>query len=101
MAEAKKTTKVSKEVKKDKTVKKVKKVLDAAAPKAEFTSIKFNWCLIAKKRSGRFQVFAKNGKNVNGAEKTKILRKINCKTSTIFVVRWKVDLMQICFAFLG
>ena len=73
MAEAKKTTKVSKEVKKDKTVKKVKKVLDASAPKAEFTSIKFNGCLISKKRSGRFQVFAKNGKNVNGAEKTKIL----------------------------
>ena len=72
MAEAKKSTKVTKEAKKDKVVKKVKKSLEAT-PKADFTALKFNGCLISKKRSGRFQVFAKNGKNVNGAEKTKIL----------------------------
>lgn len=44
-----------------------------SAPKGEFTRMKFNDCVIARKRSGRFEVIGKNGKNLNGADKIKIL----------------------------
>ncbi len=68
--------------------KKAKATKKAAAPKAKkvvkakeatastekgFSTMSFQGFKISKKRSGRFEVLGKNGKNVNGADKTKVL----------------------------
>jgi hypothetical protein len=58
----------------------VKKPKVAAVPKVkrvkltvEFAPMKFNDFTITQKRSGRFAVVSAKGKNVNGAEKEKLL----------------------------
>lgn len=57
---------------------KAKKVVpEKKAPKAKpvtgFTPLKFKDFTITQKRTGRFEVLNNKGKNVNGAEKVKIL----------------------------
>lgn len=44
-----------------------------AKPAVEFAPLKFQDFTITQKRTGRFQVLTAAGKNVNGAEKVKLL----------------------------
>lgn len=59
-------------IKKAKTDTKVKKA-PKAKPAVEFAPLKYNDHTITQKRSGRFQVVTAKGKNLNGAEKVKLL----------------------------
>ncbi len=46
---------------------------EKAAPSSDPVTRKFKDYTIVKKRSGRFEVMAQNGKNVNGLDKAKVL----------------------------
>jgi hypothetical protein len=57
-----------------KTTEKKKPAKKPVEKKAEgFTTKKYDDYTVSQKRSGRYEVTGKNGKNINGTEKTKIL----------------------------